>query len=141
MKRLSLIGHPGLLIIAALLLSVWLKMGWDLFYPYDPIQIDKFTVDKTVVQSGERMCFQFEGEKFYNVPASVVLELTNGESIALMSYDANNPAGKVLRKRCFTIPHHTFPGKYQIRWTAIYQMNSFRTVRKTVKSDWIEVRK
>jgi hypothetical protein len=109
------------------------------FYPYEPVRIDKFLIDKPKVSVGEKLCFQFAGEKFHAVPVEVSIELMDGENYFIMSYDSNNPVGCVFKKRCFIIPYHVEPGKYRLRWTGIYVMNMFNHIRKTVQSDMFEV--
>ena len=108
-------------------------------YPYEPVRIDKFLISKNKVVVGEKLCFQFTGQKFYSVPVTVSIELTNGENYFVMSYDSNNPVGSVFKKRSLIIPYHVEAGKYRLRWTGVYQMNPFNIVRRTVLSDAFEV--
>jgi hypothetical protein len=108
-------------------------------YPYDPLRIDKIVPDKTTVCRGGDLCFQFEGEKFYDIPTNVVIELINGEVYGVMAYSSNSPKGKVFKKRCFIVPYNIKPNTYQIRWTGVYEFNALNHVRKTAKSEFITV--
>jgi hypothetical protein len=127
-------------LFAAMGISVWLIVTYWLYWPYNPIRIDKFILDKEVVSQGEQICFRFEGEKYLDLPANVTIELVNGESIQIATYIATNPPGTVLRSRCFNIPYHVMPKKdYQIKWTGNYHVNPIRHVIKTTQSEKFEV--
>jgi hypothetical protein len=110
-----------------------------LLWPYDPIRIDKFNVDKTTAMQGERICFVFEGEKLLALPANVVVELVDGEAIQIMTYTANNDVGCIMKSRCFNVPYVITPKSYKIRWTAEYPVNHIRKVREVATSDFIKI--
>jgi hypothetical protein len=112
---------------------------WRL-WPYDPIRIDKFCVDKTVVSRGEEICFVFKGEKLLPLPAHIVVDLVNGETIPIMTYQSNNKVGPILSPRCFIMPSHVKLRKdYRIKWTATYNPNPIRIIIEDGLSDPIEV--
>jgi hypothetical protein len=125
-----------LVLLTALVVIMFVGLTMAL-YPYQPIRVDKFCIDKTVVTHGEKVCFRFEGEKFMPVPVNVLIELANGENIEIMKYTSNNPVGTTFKQRCFLMPHHVIPNRYQIRWTGVYPVNALN--RKTVSSQWITV--
>jgi hypothetical protein len=116
--------------IVLLFLALW---------PSDPIRVDSISLNKTTVEQGKEICFKFEGEKYHPIPVAATIELVNGESVALMNYTSNNPVGGPFKWRCFSIPYHVPPGKWQLRWTGRYQMNPLRHVIKTKDSGWFEV--
>ena len=105
-----------------------------LLWPYNPIRIDEFIVDKETATQGEKVCFYFKGEKLLNMPARVILELVDGEAIEIMRYEANNPVGCILKSRCFNVPYSIMPKAYTIKWTGTYDVNHIRKVRKIVES-------
>jgi hypothetical protein len=109
------------------------------FYPRDPIRIDSMPINKTQACRGERVCFQILGEKFYPVPVRVSVELVNGEGIAIVNYISNHPPGSKFPQRCFNVPYHVEPGKHRIRWTGVYEMNSFQHVVKKMMSEPITI--
>lgn len=111
---------------------------WSM-YPYEVLRIDSFNIDKEVVLQGERVCFQFEGEKYYDVSDTATVELVNGEAIRIMTYLANTPKGTVFKVHCFNIPYEVSPDQYQIRWTGKWKMNPIREVSETVNSKVITV--
>jgi hypothetical protein len=108
-------------------------------YPYEPLRLDKFLTDRTEAAPGDKICFQFVGEKFYAVPVYASVELVNGEAIAIMSYTANAPAGEPFKKRCFVVPSCTESTYYKIRWTGTWPMNILNNVRRVYYSGWIKV--
>lgn len=108
-------------------------------YSYKPLVVESVVPDEQVVCRGEELCFIFRGEKFYDVPAYVTVELVNGERYVVMNYASNTPKGSIFRKRCFFVPYHVKPAKYQIVWTGSYQMNAFNIVHVRANSDWVEV--
>jgi hypothetical protein len=127
-------------LLAVMGISAWLLVTYWLFWPYTPMRIDKFILDKEVVAQGDRICFTFDGAKLLPLPANVVIELVNGEAILIATYFVNNPVGTVLKSRCFNIPYHVMPKKdYQIKWTATWQVNPLRNIIKTVQSGKFEV--
>jgi hypothetical protein len=127
-------------VLLAILTLVVLYGGILAWFPYNPLRLDSFTLDKTEVCRGEKVCFKITGEKFYPVPVHVSVELINGESIAIVNYVSNHPVGEGFKPRCFNIPYHIEPKKYQLRWTGVYQMNAFNYVRRTALSEWITIR-
>ena len=130
----------------AFLILLWCFAGllaysaYSLWYPVDPFDIKSLTVDKQVINRGETFCFTIVGEKNINIPVHVVVELINDENITLVSYVANNPMGKLRKKRCIVMPYHIIPGKYQLKWSGIYEVNSIRSVPKQIISDYFVVK-
>jgi hypothetical protein len=110
------------------------------FYPYDPFRLDSISADKKVICRGQEICFTVIGEKFYDIPAYVTVDLINGETISIMNYRVHMPPGPVNRKRCFIIPYNVKPGNYRINWTAVYPVNVFKPVTRNGQSGWIEVK-
>jgi hypothetical protein len=121
------------------ILVIFGAVGYQLFWPYNPIRVDRINIDKAVVAHGEKICFQFEGAKFMPVPVNVIIELVNGESFEIMKYSSNNAVGTKFKKRCFIVPHHIPPTKYQLKWSGVYPINALRHIPKSKLSDWIEV--
>ncbi|MFH0798395.1 MAG: collagen-like protein [Candidatus Woesearchaeota archaeon] len=133
-------------------------LSYILWYPFAPIRVDKillgyqittngenafypFANNKAEVGQGDELCFKFEGEKFMAIPVHVVIELVNGEGIAIMSYDSNNPPGTKFKHRCFDIPYSVKARRYQLRWSGTYPVHSLRNIYYTKLSDWVEVYK
>jgi hypothetical protein len=134
--RLKEILFYSMLIGLALVCGSLMLFAW---YPYTPLRIDSFPLDKTEVLQGGEICFTVNGEKFYDIPVDVNIELINGESMSMVNYRANNPKGLLHKTRCFVIPYHVKPGYYQVRWSGVYQMNAFNYVRLVQLSDWVVV--
>jgi hypothetical protein len=141
LEKLKHLGLPDAIFLillgtlAALIISVSV-MAW---YPYNPLRVDEFYIDKSEVCQGEKVCFRVLGEKFYAKPVKVTVELVNGEGYFMVSYGANNPVGTSFPPRCFSIPYHVTPDLYRIRWTGVYEMNAFNYVTVVVYSKWLRV--
>jgi len=107
-------------------------------YPYDPITVDSFIVDKYEVIPGDKVTFHFKGKKNYNVSPTISIDLVDGEHFHVMDYPGTNPKGIIDNKRSFIVPN--IPAKkYRLRWSATYQINAFANPRRTVETDWITV--
>lgn len=117
----------------AILLTYWSA------YPYEVVRIDSFNIDREVVAQGERICFQFEGEKYYDVSDTAAIELINGEAFRIMTYLANAPKGTKFKVHCFNVPFYISPGQYQIRWIGRWKINPIREESKTIDSKFITV--
>jgi hypothetical protein len=115
-------------------------MGWQAWYPYDPVTFNYLSVDKSTVCRGQELCYTIDADKNLDVPAKVAIEMANGENILIMTYDAHMPVGHVRRKKCFVVPYHVKPEKYRISWTGTYEVSPFQYVRKTILSDIVEVK-
>ena len=109
-------------------------------YPYKPLRVDKIILSSHDVAKGDRVCFLFKGEKFYDMSANITVELVNGEAYHIMSYTSETPAGTMFKPRCFIIPQNIEPGQYQIRWTGVFYMNPFNYPKQRHMSEWINVR-
>ena len=110
------------------------------YYPYDPLEIVSFTVDKQTVCQGGKICYNLKGEKFYSLPAFVTISLINGESIPIVSYVANNKKGHIDAGRCILLPSKLEHPRYRIQWMAVYLFPMYGTATETVESNWIEVK-
>jgi hypothetical protein len=120
------------LVVATLSMALW---------KYTPLRIDRIIVTPyNIVQRGEKLCFKFEGEKFYDITSHVTVELVNGEAFHIMSYDAEITKGNDFKQRCFVVPSVLCPNIYQIRWTGTFDMNLFNHPKKQFFSDPIEVK-
>jgi hypothetical protein len=126
-------------VLLALFVTITSYVAFLTFYPYEPLRIDAFIVDKTEAVRGEKVCFRLIGEKFYPIPVKVSIELIDGENIAIVNYVSNNPVGKGFHPRCFNVPYHVEPKEYKLRWTGVYEMNGFNHVRKTAMSEIIKI--
>ena len=122
------------------LIALFVIMGYFTWYPYTPVRVDGIIPDKTEVCRGEELCFMFKGEKFYEMPVEILVELTNGERYYVMRYTSNTPKGDVFNRRCFIVPNSVKPNNYRIEWTGTYKMNMLREVHKKGYSGWIEVK-
>jgi hypothetical protein len=108
-------------------------------WPYVPARVESIIPEKQSVCRGGELCFVWKGEKFYDMPVNILVELVDGERYAVMSYSSNTPKGSVFRKRCFLVPYHVKPGTYRIQWTGTYPMNAFNTVHLKAISNDIEI--
>jgi hypothetical protein len=102
-------------------------------YPFEPTKVSSFTIDKTQAYRGDMICYTIRGEKFYALPALVSIVLDNGESIEMMYYNSNVDVGLFMKKKCFIVPYHVIPNRYNVKWTALYPMFG-RIIPVTVKS-------
>jgi hypothetical protein len=127
-------------ILVIALFCIIVMYAWLSLYPLNPIDVMSLKVNKTVIYRGEEVCYTLTAEKYHDVAATVNIELVNCERILIMSYAAQMPLGKLIRKRCFIVPYHVKPGFYQVNWSAVYDMNAFQSVRKDISSQRIEVK-
>lgn len=125
-------------IYISVVMAVMVTFGYKAFYPFEPIRMDSFYIDKQVLRHGEKFCIQMVGEKLLDVPVDVTISFANGESYQVVKYSSNVHVGSYFPKRCFLTPH-IMPGKYKVRWTGAYHVNNFQTVTRTILSDWVEV--
>ena len=44
--------------------------------------------------------------------------------------------GQINKKRCTAIPFHVVPGRYQLKWSGIYEVNAVRSIPRTINSDY-----
>jgi hypothetical protein len=108
-------------------------------YPYDPLRIDSFTVDRTEACGGGKICYNLKGEKAYDLPAFITISLVNGESIPLVSYVAHNKKGKLDAGRCILLPAFLEHSRYKIQWMAVYFSPLLGTATEIVESEWINI--
>lgn len=110
-------------------------------YPYNPIDIRTLKVDKKVVEQGDLVTFQLDAHKYYDVFPECTIELISDcfTSYHIMTYVAWDPPGSSFRARPFVIPHSIPSGRYRIHLTAVYPVAFFRSVTKSVLSDWMVV--
>jgi hypothetical protein len=118
---------------------VLVYVGYLTWWPYNPIRVDGIKVCQSEVRRGEVIYFTFKGEKFMNITSHITIELVNGERMLIMSYDSNTPPGEAFKKRSFIVPYHIQPGRYQLVWTGVYNINPIRDIIKTTKSDFITI--
>jgi hypothetical protein len=135
------INEYGFAILLGFLVIYSGTLMWWLLYPYKPMRVDKFNVyhEGELIHHGDMVCFQFEGAKLMSIPASIVIELVNGEAIFIMAYTSNNPVGTTFKKRCFIMPYHINPARYQLRWSGTYSTNPLRDIRMVTYSEYIDV--
>jgi hypothetical protein len=110
------------------------------WYPYKPVTIESYTVNREAVCRGGEICHLLSGIKNLPLPVNVSVELLDGEAYDLTHYISNSPVGRMDRRRCFNIPYHVKPGKYRLHWTGSYEVNPFNTVKIRVHSQEFEVR-
>jgi hypothetical protein len=128
---LSMLSFLVVSLIVIIIMALW---------PYEPMRIDKFLVDKTEVCRGGVVTFQFVGEKMTDVSPDISVDFVDGEAIPLMTYAGANPKGTLLKARSFVVPFHSKVNQdYQIRWTAKYPMNIFNKVTITKLSPFVKV--
>jgi hypothetical protein len=126
------------LLLVVLSYVIWI--GYQL-YPRTPIRVDAIVIDKTEVTQGGEICFQTLGEKLMAIPVHVTLDLVDGQSFSLVSYDSNIPPGIKFPLRCVTIPYHIVPRAYKLRWTGVYQVTFLSHYIASKDSDWFTVKK
>lgn len=140
MDKLKIIKDGAFWIIFSCLAAILIYSAYQLWWPVTIIRVDSVKVFSTEARRGDTVTFQFVGEKFLPLPVHANIELVNGERIALMSYTSNNPVGNVFSRRSFIVPYHILPGKYQIKWTGVYEVNALRTITLTIKSEGITIK-
>jgi hypothetical protein len=129
--KLNIIFRHGFLVFVSLLVIV---TGFMIFYPFNPMEVREILVPQRTVAQGEKLCFQFVGEKHMAITANAVVELVNGEAIEVMKYSSNNPVGEVFRQRCFIVPYTVPVDKYSIRWTGTYHVNGLRSIVRSYET-------
>jgi hypothetical protein len=121
------------------LVSILAIVCYQIFYPHKVMRIDKIVVSNTTMHRGSVEWFQFEGEKFIPITAHINVEMSNGRSYHLMSYESDNPVGSKFVPRAFIVPNHILPGKYRIKWTGTYDVNPLNTKKYFAYSEEITV--
>jgi hypothetical protein len=130
----------ALVLLLATLTGILLVGTIMAVYPYKPLRVDSFRLDKTVATHGEKVCILVTGEKLMDVPVHILIELVDGESYEIMRYGSNTPPGDKFKPRSFIVPHHIKPGMYRVRWTGVYPVNALNHVRYTFLSEYIEIK-
>lgn len=129
-------------IVTAVVTVTWASVFtyWQ-FAHYEPIRVDALMLDKYETIHGEKVCFAISGEKFYNIPSKVTIELVDGEAIHIMSYLSHHPPGTRFKPRCFLVPPHAMPkSNYVVRWSATYHVNPIRDIVATKDSAFLNVK-
>jgi hypothetical protein len=135
-------GEKAIWIIALCLLAIWLRVGWVLFYPYEPITVHGLMMiaDKTVT-AGQSVCVSLDTTKHTTAAGYVTTELINDFRYTLLDYTANRPPGRTVAVKCIKIPLSAEPGKYKLYRTFTYPVSSFpeRSVTTGVWSEEFKV--
>jgi hypothetical protein len=127
-------------VLQAVFMVILAYSAYQLWWPVEILRIDSVKVFQTEIKRGDLLTFQFTGEKLLPLPVHANIELINGERIAIMAYTSNNPVGTVFSRRSFIVPYHILPGRYQIKWTGVYEVNALRTITLTTKSEGITIK-
>jgi hypothetical protein len=137
-------GEKAIWIIALSLLAIWLRVGWVLFYPYEPITVHGLMMvnnaDKKVMAGGV-ICVSLDTTKNTTSAGYVTTELVNDFRYTLLDYTANRPPGRATSTKCIKIPSSAEPGKYKLYRTFKYPVSVFpeRSVTTGVWSEAFEV--
>jgi len=139
-KRLSCIDIIAW-VLASLLLFVWFRIGWVIFYPYKPfiIHSPKLTVlnEGKKVCRGDDLCVQADTEKTMNVPTIIHTTLVNRYTYALAPFVSNREPGRKVVTVQIPIGHNVELGKYFAYRTFTNKVSDFPTKDITV-SAWSE---
>ncbi len=127
-------------LISVILVIFLLVILFMMFFPYKPIDINKLCLNKTSAIRGEEVLFLLDANKNMDILVNANLELVDGVSYGLFSYTTYHSRLKRPRWRSFVVPSHIKPGKYQLRWTGVYQVNCLNTVIVSTVSDWIDIK-
>ncbi|MFH0766314.1 MAG: hypothetical protein V2A61_07830, partial [Calditrichota bacterium] len=128
--------------ITVCVLSAWFTLGYWLWYPYDPITVEKpikiANLNKQVIAGG-RLFYEIKYKKNMDVTGTLSRKLINKWEIDLADSVVTAPPGKDGDFVPLTIPSFSEPGKYKFRWSASYKVNPVRTVTVSVESEEFEV--
>lgn len=123
-------------------LAVWARVGWVLFYPYEPMVVtNRMKVLDKVVQRGDQVFYLLDAEKKSPLTATVTRQLVNHFVMTMPTFTSNIKTGKVAIAIPMEIPEWATPGTYYIRNTYAYVVSEFpkRTVTVMAESEPFEV--
>jgi hypothetical protein len=123
-------------------LAAWARVGWVLFYPYEPMVVTgRMKVLDKVVQRGEQVFYLLDAEKKLPLTATVTRQLVNHFVMTMPAFASNIKTGKVAIAIPMEIPDWATPGTYYIRNTYAYVVSEFpkRTVTVMAESEPFEV--
>jgi hypothetical protein len=115
---------------------IWVCIvGYLLFWPVNPINIERLDIDHTEADVGDEIGIHMVGEKLMPLPVKVKIDLVNGSGIDVETYESNVAVGNKFNWHYFTIPLHLKTHSYQVRWTGTYVVNKYRIpIVKEVRS-------
>jgi hypothetical protein len=110
-------------------------------WPYKPVRVDSIIIDKEEAKRGDEVCFQFYGEKFYDIPTEITVELVNGERFEVAKYTSCTTPGVTFKPRCFIVPSNINIDSYRVQWTGVNYMNALNKVTtKGFSDNWIKIK-
>ena len=121
------------------LLSVLLSIiGYYLFYPYNPLEIQEpVKVITKEVKPGDIIFVEFTFKKNTTVRPEISLALVDGVVFNIPDYSPINPTGETKDKRVgvLVVPTSVPCGEYNLKWVASYKMNPLRIVDVPYESE------
>jgi hypothetical protein len=139
------LGNVIAWVLLVSVLAVWGRVGWVLFYPYQPIEIKtpmKIINKGKIVHQGETVFYDFHADKKLSLPCIVSRQLINHYITTLAPIAMSNiKLGKTVSAIGVQIPMYAEPGIYYIHNTYSYVVSEFprRTVVVTADSELFEV--
>jgi hypothetical protein len=131
--------------ILAILLAINIRVGWVLFYPYEPLKIQSIKILDTdqVLHPGERMAYEIEFTKYIDISGVVNRSLVDGVIINVPAFTSYMPVGHRTVRDYIDLPAFIDPDKYKLAISFDYEVSSFpkRIVHYRAESNTFEVRK
>lgn len=138
-----MIGKPQLngkipfWIITMIIFSVWLRIGWVMFYPYVPAKIHgKITVSPRVVMAGEQVFYTVDYEKFMDCEAVVTKMIVNERVFHFTPVPQQFPTGRRIFTKPLTVPLEAH-GTARIYFAISYPVSTYPE-RKVIVTAWSE---
>jgi hypothetical protein len=124
-------------IITVIIFTVWFRIGWVLFYPYEPAKIHgKITVFPEIVQAGGVINYTVDYEKFMNVPAIVTKMIANNRVFHFAPVTQHFPEGRRIFSKPLDVPPEAH-GIARIYFAIEYPVSSL-PIRKVIVGRWSE---
>lgn len=122
-------------LLAMVIIMQGLVLFWA-FWPYEPLRVDYAKI--IYFKNGDRLAYELSGEKFSALPAEVTRQFVDGITVSLPAVSGNIDVGKFKQPFATPIPMIP-PGKYYMKWTAVYKVNPIREVSVTTRTPCFEV--
>jgi len=134
-----------LAIIATCFLAIWFRVGWVIFYDYQPFIVHSPTLlvmnqDHEVCQ-GDKLIIRADTEKTEPIETLVSTELVNTYSYTLTAYLSDREMGRKWIQKKIHIHSQAEPGRYRIFRTFKTKVSDFpeHYVKVERWSEWFTV--
>jgi len=125
------------------LATVWLYIGWVMWYPYTPLVVHSIRIldaDQKVMP-GEYVTYEVDYTKTMDLSAVVTRSLVNGVEINMTPFVSNVSMSKGKARNVLLIPEFADPGIYTLNINYEYEVSHFprRVVSVRAQSNSFEI--